>query len=505
MRNLILSILGASVLAFGATGARAQSVTISSPAAGATVASPLHVVASATAGSYPVSAMRLYVDNQSIQTVYAAALDSYATLANGQHYVAVVGWDTSGKSFSRSMYVTVGTGTSGTTAATATPAAPAAPATTSGTTGVSIAAPSNGASVTSPVQFAASATAPAGRTITAIRIYLDNTSVYLTNSSSLNTAINAGLGSHNAVVQAWDSAGAVYKSSATINVVSSGTTSGGTTSGGSTSGTVAPSPSATGPYQSNFSATSNWMATQSLPDGALLYSTARINPYYSNLAAAGLVKDPQRHVQVQQWMQWYINHLNWPDKWGIYGTMYDYNIVNGQEVSDGDADSTDSYAATFLSLAWAYYQTGDPAGQTYVRGLAYQLDAIGGVLVQTQQPDGLTWAKPDYQIKYLMDNCEAYRGLRDLASLFQALGDTAKQAHYTAAADSMLQGIQGMWMNGKWAVYKAALMGDNARVDAYISTIQQKYVNTGFPWTWYTMEAGWFMRLNAYMMGSRPF
>jgi hypothetical protein len=54
-----------------------------------------------------------------------------------------------------------------------------------------------------------------------------------------------------------------------------------------------------------------------------------------------------------------------------------------------------------------------------------------------------------------MDNSEGYRGLRDLASLFQsAFGDTSKADYYNAAADSMLNGIAGMWMNGKWAVYK---------------------------------------------------
>jgi len=79
---------------------------------------------------------------------------------------------------------------------------------------------------------------------------------------------------------------------------------------------------------------------------------------------------------------------------------------------------------------------------------------IGGVLIQTQQSDGLTWAKPNHQIKYLMDNCEGYRGLRDLASIFQnAIGDSEKAAYYNAAAD-MLRGIQSMWMNGSWAVYK---------------------------------------------------
>ena len=274
-------------------------------------------------------------------------------------------------------------------------------------------------------------------------------------------------------------------------------------------------------------------------------------------------------------MQWYINHLNMPDKWGLSGTTYDYDYNNGTETPRDNADSTDSYAATFLSLAWAFYQTGDPAAQSYIKTIGSQLDTIGGVLKQTQQSDGLTWAKPDYQIKYLMDNCEAYRGLRDLALLFQnAFGDSTKAGTYNALADQMLQGINGMWMNGSWAVYKtgsgtlaapnmstwypdatsqvfpvlegvidasdarslqvygnfntawpgwpsmsynsqdpfpwilvgdaAAVMGDNSRVGTFIQSIDSRYVSQGFPWTFYSAEAGWFMRLNAYMLGARP-
>jgi hypothetical protein len=311
------------------------------------------------------------------------------------------------------------------------------------------------------------------------------------------------------------------------------------------------------------------------PDGAILFSSSQINPYYSNLAAIGLTHDPSSYGTVQRWMQWYVNHLNWPDKWGLYGTTYDYDYNNGVETSRVYADSTDSYAATFLSLAWAYYQTGDAAAQNYVKSIASQLDSIGGVLIQTQQSDGLTWAKPDYKIKYLMDNCEAYRGLRDLALVFQnAVGDASKAGYYNAAADQMLQGIESMWNNGAWAMYKdgvgnliapnmgkwypdatsqvfpvlqgvitasdsrsqqaynnlnnawpgwpslsysiqdpfpwvlvgdaAIIMGDATRVSTYIQSIEAKYVNNGFPWTWYSAEAGWFMRLNAYALGARP-
>lgn len=318
------------------------------------------------------------------------------------------------------------------------------------------------------------------------------------------------------------------------------------------------------------------MATQVAPSGAILYTTSQINPYYSNLTAIGLTHDPGSYGAVQNWMKWYIGHLNVNDTWGLSGTTYDYSYNNGAETSLVNADSTDSYAATFLSLALAYYNTGDPGAQAYVRSIGPQLDMIGGVLAKTQQSDGLTWAKPDYQIKYLMDNCEVYRGLRDVAQLFHiAFNDSAKAQSYNAMADASLQGLMGMYLgNGSWAVYKdgvgslfaphlgtwypdataqmfpvmqgvipgtdakavqtynnfkamwpawdtlsfssqdafpwvmiagaAAVSGDSAGAQTYIKTIESKYVNNGFPWPWYNQEAGWFIRLNAYMAGIRP-
>src|SRR5665213_1063614 len=172
-------------------------------------------------------------------------------------------------------------------------------------------------------------------------------------------------------------------------------------------------------YQGNITATGNWTVSSasSLPDGAILYTPTEIEPYFSNLGAIGLTKNPAYYSQVKAWMQWYVNHLNYPDKWGLYCTVYDYNVAGTTETSTNRADSTDSYAATFLSLAWAYWKTGDPDAQTYIQTLSYQLDCIGGVIVQTQQSNGLTWALPDYQIEYLMDNAEVYKGVTDLANL----------------------------------------------------------------------------------------
>jgi hypothetical protein len=524
------SLLSVVISALLTTTALAQTfnVKMSSPRNGETIVSPAHFVVDAGGGSSLVSAIWVYVDNQPVYKTTKASANAYVPLAAGSHHVVPVAWNAIGQVATESLDINVST-----------------------TAGVSIASPSNRATVASPVKFVASATAPSGRVISAMRIYVDNVDAYTVPASHIDTSLALAPGAHSIDIQAWDNTGAVYTKATSISV------------GSSASNTQ---------YQNNFNAVSSWLSGSSQSDGAILYTPQEIEPYYANIAAIGMTKDPNRMPQVVAWMNWYINHLNWPDKWGLYGTTYDYTVSNGAEISTENADSTDSYAATFLTVVWNAWESGDSAARSYIAGLSYQLDVIGGVLILTQQSDGLTWAKPDYQIKYLMDNCEAYRGLRDLASTYQyAFGDTAKAAYYNAAADAMLKGILGMWMNGNWAVYKndigalagpnlstwypdasaqvfpvlmgvvnssdfqaqqsyaafngawpgwttlsfnsqdpfpwcligdaAAAMGDNTRLATYINTIQSKYVNAGFPWPFYIAEGGWFMRANNYMLG----
>jgi hypothetical protein len=468
-------------------------------------------------------------------TISGSKLDFYAPSGLGAHILTVVAWDTTGRSYTSAKAVTV------------TSYVPAK---------VSISSPTS-VSTTSPLHFVASATPATGRYVVAMAVYLDNALKYSISGGSLNTYVAASTGTHNAVVQSWDNAGSVTKTQLGVTV-------------GTSSSTLTTSSQ----WATDLHSTSNWLATQSSSTGALLYSSSRINPYYANLAAIGLVRDSTRYVQVESWMRWYINHLNHTDKWNLGGTMYDYDIVGGQEVSSGDADSTDSYAATFLSLAFAYYATGDPAAQSYVRSISSDLKLIASVLVKTQQSDGLTWAKPNYQIKYLMDNAEVFRGLADLATLFGSMGDTATQAYYNTLATNSQRGIWNMWLGKSWAVYKdalgrlaapnlavwypdasaqvfpvlygavpkadtraqqayatfnqawpgwpqlsystqdpfpwamvghaAALMGDSTRASAHANSLRAKWENKGFPWTWYSMEAGWFMRLASFMQGGQP-
>jgi hypothetical protein len=214
--------------------------------------------------------------------------------------------------------------------------------------------------------------------------------------------------------------------------------------GGSGSSGQTPPPQ-TPNYSADITATANWTvsSSSSLPDGAILDNSTEIEPYFGNLAAIGLTKNAMYYPQVQAWMQWYVNHLNSSDVWGLSCTVYDYSVSGTTETSTNDADSTDSYAATFASLAWAYWQTGDANAQAYIKTLQPQLECIANVMLQTQQSNGLTWAKPDYQTQYLMDNSEVYKGLTDLAGLFQvAYNDTTDSAVYTTAATNVSNGIQ---------------------------------------------------------------
>ena len=85
---------------------------------------------------------------------------------------------------------------------------------------VTVCAPANNAIVTSPFQVIAGTT-DTSHPVTSMRIYLDNVSVYSVKTNTLNTPVTATAGTHHLTVQAWDSAGTVFKQSETITVSSS--------------------------------------------------------------------------------------------------------------------------------------------------------------------------------------------------------------------------------------------------------------------------------------------
>ncbi len=91
---------------------------------------------------------------------------------------------------------------------------------------VTICTPTNGSTVTSPFQVWAGTTDTA-HPVTAMKVYLDSVAVFSVSGSVVNTSLSAVAGGHNLTVNAWDSSGAVFKSS--INLTVSSTTSGSVT------------------------------------------------------------------------------------------------------------------------------------------------------------------------------------------------------------------------------------------------------------------------------------
>jgi hypothetical protein len=86
--------------------------------------------------------------------------------------------------------------------------------------GVTVSSPTAGSTAGSPVHFVASATS--SHPITAMRIYVDGSSVYLVSASKIDTSVAIASGQHSVIVQAWDSTGAVFKAPLSLTV--SGTT-----------------------------------------------------------------------------------------------------------------------------------------------------------------------------------------------------------------------------------------------------------------------------------------
>lgn len=197
------------IVAISLAGVAFAGVTISSPQNGATVASPVHVVAGATSAN-PITSMRIYVDNVSVYVKASNKIDTLVTMAAGKHNVVVQAWDSKGTVFKSAVAITVSS------APTPTPTPTPAPTPTPGTSGVTISSPVNGATVASPVRVMAAARSV--NPITSMRIYVDSVSVFVIAANSINTLVNMATGKHNVVVQAWDSKGTVFKAAIAITV-----------------------------------------------------------------------------------------------------------------------------------------------------------------------------------------------------------------------------------------------------------------------------------------------
>jgi acid phosphatase len=172
------------------------SVTVTSPSPGASVGSPVHVVAS---GFSPVGAvaMQIYADYQLVYNVNGSTIDTMLPLSVGSHNLVIKMWDNNGVATSKSLSITV----------------------TGSVAAVMLASPQDGSISGSPVHVVASATTgDSSNLIGAMSIYVDDNSVYRVQSNQIDTYVSMSSGSHYVVIIAWDQAGNSMTQSATVNV-----------------------------------------------------------------------------------------------------------------------------------------------------------------------------------------------------------------------------------------------------------------------------------------------
>ncbi len=178
------------------------SVTICTPTNGATVSSPVNIVAGTTDNASTVTLLQIYVDGVKQYQVSASQLNTSLSLSSGSHRLTVQAKDAAGTIFKQTIYITVGTsgGGGGTAPCTLNTANPS----------VTICSPANNSTVSSPVNVVAGTTD--SNKVTAMKIYLDGVAVYSTTANQLNTTLSMSSGTHRIAVQAWDSVGQVFKS-----------------------------------------------------------------------------------------------------------------------------------------------------------------------------------------------------------------------------------------------------------------------------------------------------
>ncbi len=177
------------------------SVSIAAPVAGYTLPSPLNLSATATSGC-KITKTAVTVDGSQLTSVASGSISMPVTLATGNHNVTVQTWDETGATASSS--VNVGSVNLG------------ACSMSTANRSVTICYPLASTTVPGAMRVVAGATGTGG--VKAMKIYVDNSSIYLVNTGAIDTTVNLRSGTHYLVVQAWDNAGGVFNSGRYITV-----------------------------------------------------------------------------------------------------------------------------------------------------------------------------------------------------------------------------------------------------------------------------------------------
>jgi hypothetical protein len=167
-----------------------------------------------------------------------------------------------------------------------------------------------------------------------------------------------------------------------------------------------------------------------------------VAPYFVNYAALALLagyewkNNPEDLARVGRWLEWCAKNQAADGYWNDFeGTIGGYK-------SNGKVDAWDSSAAMFLLVAARYHRCGGKATPTVMEAAKKALKCIEIVT----DNDGLTWATPNYKVKFLMDNIEVYAGLRAGAEHFTAVGAKDEAKKMTGQAGLIGQKLREYWV-----------------------------------------------------------
>lgn len=186
-----------------------------------------------------------------------------------------------------------------------------------------------------------------------------------------------------------------------------------------------------------------------LPDGAIAMTAPRgadgavwVQPYFAcHAALALLAANPDAkeaaadRERAGKWLTWCVKNQEkggyWCDRVGTAKEMK----------SNGAVDAHDSSAALFLLVVERYQR----AGGKVTDDLRVSVKASLACLDALTDTDGLTWAKPEFQVKFLMDNVEVSAGLAAAARFFAADGLKEEAKRVLAKAAALEKGLEKFW------------------------------------------------------------
>ena len=199
----------------------------------------------------------------------------------------------------------------------------------------------------------------------------------------------------------------------------------------------------------------------------------RVVPYQASLAVLCLLESGRedRLEVAEGWIRWYLSHMRTDPPRGVVrdhwyradGSGETTCPLPGHSQSCEWEDASDSNAALFLLVVAAYWRAGGSEIGTDTPGLRAGLRRAAQLILELQDASGLTIARADYPIRFLMDNSETHAGLEAMAWIeAERFGNEAEARRYREAASRIRAGIETRLRAGG-ALYRPADDGHTAQ------------------------------------------